>query len=321
MKRLCFLLLLVPGLLRAQSLPVYFGADLSYVNEMEDCGGVYRENGQPRDPFDLFAERGTNLARVRLWHDAGWTAYSDFADARETIRRAKAAGMGVLLDFHYSDDWADPGRQEVPAAWTGLDVATLQDSLYQYTFDVLSALAAEDLLPEMVQVGNEINPGFLLPSGSTGDWAQLGGLLNAAIRAVRDVEAQADHPVKVMLHVAQPENVHAWIADALNEGGVTDFDVIGLSYYKNWSYIPLDHLPDYIDRLVTAYGREVVVVETAYVWTLGGNDGANNILGGTDALEPGYAATPEDQRRYLVDLTQAVLDGGGSGIVIVHALQ
>ena len=315
-KYLCWLVfLLSPALVPAQDAPpLYFGADLSYVNEMEDCGGVYRENGQARDPFDLFAAHGANLVRVRLWHSPDWTAYSTFADVRKTIQRAKAAGMETLLDFHYSDEWADPGKQIVPAAWAGLAVDVLADSLYRYTFDVLSALAAEDLLPEMVQVGNEINPGLLLPHGSTSNWAQLGTLLNAGIRAIRDVEAGAGHRVKVMLHVAQPENVLPWVADAISDGGVTDFDAIGLSYYKNWSYIPLDQLADYVSRLVTAYGREVIVVETAYPWTLGGHDSAGNILGG-DALEAGYPATPEAQHRYLIDLSQAIFDGGGTGLV------
>lgn len=299
---------------QAQETPLlYFGADLSYVNEMEDCGGVYREEGQPGDPFDLFAAHGANLVRVRLWHNPTWTTYSTFADARKTIARARAAGMQVLLDFHYSDDWADPGKQIVPAAWQGLGFETLKDSLYQYTFDVLAALAAAELLPEMVQVGNEINPGILLPHGSTDNWAQLGALLNEGIRAIREVAAQAERPVKVMLHVAQPENVLPWVADAL-DAGVTDFDAIGLSYYKNWSYIPLDQLADYVNQLVTAYGREVVVVETAYPWTLAGHDGAGNILGG-GALEAGYPATPDGQHRYLIDLTQAIFDGGGAGIV------
>ena len=103
--------------------PVFLGADLSYVNEMEDCGGVYRENGQRADPFALFAERGANLARVRLWHTPP-SRYSAFPDVQRTIRRAKDAGMQVLLDFHYSDHWADPGKQVPPAAWNGLTIRT-----------------------------------------------------------------------------------------------------------------------------------------------------------------------------------------------------
>ena len=100
---------------------LYLGADLSYVNEMEDCGAVYRERGKPVDPFALLARKGGNLVRVRIWKDAKWTRYSNLADVTKTIRRAKAAGMQVLLDFHYSDDWADGDKQIAPAAWAKLD--------------------------------------------------------------------------------------------------------------------------------------------------------------------------------------------------------
>lgn len=308
-------LLAGPHLAAAQEAPtLYFGADLSYVNEMEDCGAEYRENALLRDPFELFAERGANLVRVRLWHNPTWTAYSTLDDVRKTIQRTKTAGMQTLLDFHYSDDWADPSKQFVPAAWQGLTFDTLKDSLYRYTHEVLTRLHGEDLLPEMVQLGNEINPGLLLPHGSTSNWAQLGALLNEAIRAVRDVESASGWPIKVMLHVAQPEHVHEWISSAINDGEISDFDAVGLSYYKNWSHVPLNQLADYVSRLATAFGREVIVVETAYPWTLAGKDGANNILG-SNALEIGYPATPEAQDLYMVDLTQAIFNGGGNGIV------
>ena len=99
----------------------YFGADLSYVNEMEDCGAVYRENGETRDPFELFAEHGANLVRVRLWHAADWTEYSDLADVKRTIARARKQGMQLLLDFHYSDEWADGDKQIIPRAWAAIE--------------------------------------------------------------------------------------------------------------------------------------------------------------------------------------------------------
>lgn len=305
------LCVLVPALAHAQTTPpVYFGADLSYINEMEDCGGVYREGGAAVDPFALFAARGNNLVRVRLWHTPTWTPYSTLADVTKTIRRAKAAGMAVLLDFHYADDWADPSKQLIPAAWEGLAFDVLADSVYRYTYEVLAALKGQGLMPEMVQVGNEINPGFLLPHGSTDDWPRLGRLLNAGIRAVRAADART----QLMLHVAQPENVWPWFQAATTTGGVTDFDVIGLSYYGKWSDVPLTDLPDALRRLKMDFGKDVIVVETAYPWAPAGHDAANDILG-EDALEPGYPATPEGQHDYLVALTQTILDGGGNGIV------
>ncbi len=292
--------------------PVYLGADLSYVNEMEDCGGVYREDGQTVDPFALFGERGANLARIRLWYDPP-TEYSAFPDALRAIRRAKAAGMQALLDFHYSDHWADPGKQVPPAAWQGLAVDAMRDSVYAYTYRVLDRLGEEGLLPEMVQVGNEINPGMLLPQGSRDRWASLAKLLQGGIRAVRDAAARHETHIDVMLHVAQPEHAMSWFTEAAR-AGVEDYDILGISYYAQWSSVPLSDLSDRIAALVSRFApRDLLVVEAAYPWTLTGADPANNILG-RDALESGYPATPAGQKAYLVDMTQAVFDGGGGGV-------
>ncbi len=293
--------------------PTYLGADLSYVNEMEDCGGVYRENGELTDPFELFGERGANLARIRLWY-APPTRYSAFSDAARSIRRAKAAGMQTLLDFHYSDHWADPGKQVPPAAWSGLTVDGMRDSVYAYTYRVLDRLGEEDLLPEMVQVGNEINPGMLLPHGSRDRWESLAKLLQGGIRAVRDAAARHEAHIDVMLHVAQPEHAMSWFTEAAR-AGVEDYDILGVSYYSRWSSVPLSDLSDRIEALVSRFApRDLLVAEAAYPWTLAGADPANNILG-RDALEPGYPATPAGQKAYLVDMTQAVFDGGGGGVV------
>ncbi len=216
----------------------YFGADMSFVNEMEDCGAIYRENGVAKDPFVILKEHGATLVRVRIWNNATWTKYSNLADVKKTIARARALGMQVLLDFHYSDSWADGRKQIIPAAWQGIaDNSALPAALYQYTYDTLAALDHEGLMPNMVQVGNEINSELLQPEGAKPhpiDWSRNALLLNAGIRAVRDAGAKSAIRPKVMLHIAQPENVEGWFADA-TKAGVTDFDIIGISYYAKWS--------------------------------------------------------------------------------------
>jgi len=303
-----------------QPAPFYFGADLSYVNEMEDCGAVYRKDGQARDPYGLFAEMGTNLVRVRIWHDAEWTNYSDLDDARETIRRARAAGMEVLLDFHYSDDWADGDKQIVPKAWRSMrdDTPALAQAVYDYTFNTLRALDAEGLMPDQVQVGNETNPEMMgevdWKTTRPGiNWERNAALFNAGIKAVRDAGAQSSIQPLVMLHIAQPENVEPWFADAWKHG-VTDFDLIGVSYYRKWSTQGLDGLEQTINRLRHRYPAEVVVVETAYPFTTDSADNSPNLLG-EDSLLPGYPATYEGQRQYMHDLTQRVKFAGGVGVV------
>lgn len=306
------------GLANAAGWPLYLGADLSYVNEMEDCGAVYREAGRPRDPFELFAERGANLIRVRLWHDADWTDYSDLDDVMRTIGRSRAAGMQVLLDFHYSDEWADGDKQIVPRAWAGMtSVSALAERVYEYTLDTLLALDRKGLLPEMVQVGNEINVEMLSGEGAGNrpiDWARNARLINAGIRGVRTVSERAGKPIKVMLHIAQPENVGPWF-DAAETAGVHDFDQIGISYYRRWSSEGLDGLATTIEAMRSRYPfAEIMVVEAAYPWTLDGADEAANLLAENTLIEA-YPPTPEGQFRFLADLTRLALDAGGNGLV------
>ena len=298
---------------------IYLGADLSYVNEMENHGGQYRQNGQVCDPFQLLRAHGANIVRVRLWHTPTWTNYGTLDDAKKTIRRAKALGMHVLLAFHYSDTWADPQKQLIPAAWA--QIATLdrlQQALYDYTFDVLTQLNQEALLPEFVQVGNEINTELMLDyevgeEGAPINWDRNAPLINAGIRAVRDIGKTTETPPQVMLHIAQPENVIPWF-DAARDAGVTDFDWIGLSYYSHWSQYSLTQLGESIQASYERYGRRTIIVETAYPWTLEDADNLPNILG-EESLLSGYPATPAGQKRYLTDLTQTVVDSSGSGVI------
>lgn len=295
--------------------PFYFGADLSYVNEMEDCGAHYREGGAVRDPFAIFKDHGANLVRVRLWNDPDWTRYSNLADVEKTIGRARAQGLQVLLDFHYSDTWADGDKQIAPKAWAGIhDTDALAQKLYAYTFDTLRALDAKGLMPELVQVGNETNPELLGGAKDRPiDWTRNARLLNAGIRAVHDAGALSAIKPRIMLHIAQPENAEWWFPKAA-AAGVTGYDLIGLSYYPKWSSRTLAGLGHTILWLRKTYGVDVMVVETAYPWTLDNADAAPNLLG-ADALLKGYPATPDGQKRYLIDLTQTVIDHGGDGVV------
>lgn len=294
---------------------LYLGADLSYVNEMEDCGAVYRSKGQPIDPFVLMQREGGNLVRVRMWNDATWTKYSDYPDVLKTIRRAQAAGMQVLLNFHYSDDWADGGKQITPAAWTKLDSDGQAKALHDFTLDVLQRLDRDGAMPEMVQVGNETNPELLggkVPGGPI-NWARNAKLLNAGIAAVREAGRAGSLAPRIMLHIAQPEFVVQWFDDA-TAAGVKDYDLIGISYYSKWSKWSLAQLKDTIAKSKSRFGKDVILVETGYPFTLDAADTANNLLG-TDALIAGYPATPEGQRKYMIDVTQLTIDAGGIGTV------
>ncbi|WDS38226.1 MAG: arabinogalactan endo-1,4-beta-galactosidase [Pseudoxanthomonas sp.] len=309
-----------PAMAQQAAHPFYLGVDLSFANEMEDCGVVYRENGKPQDVYGLFRQHGANLVRVRLWNDARWTRYSDLSDVRKTIRRAREQGMEVLLDFHYSDDWADGDKQYIPKAWAEVpNTAELAQTFYNYTYDTLRTLDREGLMPEMVQVGNETNPELM--SSKVWDkakdrinWTRNAALFNAGIRAVHDAATESKIKPRVMLHIAQPENVEPWFA-AATQAGVTGYDIIGISYYRKWSSRTMAELGQTIERLRKTYpDKDVVIAETSYPWTLAFGDASGNLLG-EDSLIPGYPATPDGQLHYLTDLTQLVADTGGSGVI------
>jgi arabinogalactan endo-1,4-beta-galactosidase len=291
--------------------PFFLGLDLSYVNEMDDCGAVYLENGQSRDTYELFADHGANLVRARLWHNPDWTDYSTLADVTKTFLRAKEAGMATLLSIHYSDNWADPGKQEIPAAWADLTEAELPDALYQYTYDVLSELYAQGVLPNFIQIGNETNAGLVKRADGL-DWPRDARLFNAGIRAVRTLAAETNSNPKIVLHVAQPENASWWFREAAQHG-ITDFDVIGLSYYPQWSQLSPVDVGAFTTYLRQTFGKEVMIVETAYPWTFdAAEETADNIL---NQGVRGYGISPAGQRQFLVDLSQSVLSNGGLGVV------
>ncbi|MBX2889528.1 MAG: glycosyl hydrolase 53 family protein [Saprospiraceae bacterium] len=306
----------------------FFGADLSYVNEMEDCGVVYKENGTTKDPYRIFADNNCNLVRLRLWHTPSWhdtlnagKRYSDFQDVKKSIRRAKDLSMAVLLDFHLSDTWADPSRQLVPKAWEPVvdNLPVLKDSLYNYVSQTLLQLNAEGLLPEMVQIGNETNRGILLSpqvnnAGWSLDWNRNSQLFNTAISAVRSVEQTVGKKVKVALHVAAPAEAK-WLTEGFWNAGVRDFDLIGLSYYWAWHKpTTITEAGSVVAELRQKYpSKDVMIFETGYIWTTQSNDAANNII---SEVHPNYSpASPANQQKWLVDLTKEVMKRGGIGVI------
>ncbi len=317
-----------------ETAPFYFGADLSYANQILDHGGVYTDQNETRSPYRILKDHGANVARFRLWHNPAWTKtvygaagtqlYNDIADVEKGIRLARAQGMLINLDIHYSDTWADPGRQEVPKAWTaikGIDV--LADSVYQYTLNTLQRLNRQGLMPDMVQVGNEINCGMLygnVPAdfptcnACNGQWAQLGQVLNSGIRAVRTAAASATIKPKVLLHVADPKNVEWWFDNITTTGKVTDFDVVGFSFYPLWQpTVAVGNLSASVALFKRKYAKPVMVLEMAYPWTKDSDDAYTNQFGSQAPL-PGYPFTQQGQLDLLKTITQQVRDGGGVGV-------
>lgn len=314
----------------------YFGADLSYVNQILDHGGTYKDGGTIQSPYKIFSDHGANVIRLRLWHNPAWTKevygaagtqlYNDLADVTKAIELSKAQGLSVLLDFHYSDSWADPGKQEIPLAWKDIrDINVLSDSVYNYTFKVMTHLKAKNLLPELVQLGNETNCGMLYtnaPGGfpacnvCDGQWQRMGTVVNRAINAVRNVAESSTVKTKIILHVADPQHVDWWFDNMMDasKGNVQGFDIIGFSYYPLWhTTVSLDQLSNRVSGFKSKYNKPVVILETAYPWTTEFNDNYNNQFGSQTPID-GYPYTKKGQYDLMVKITQEVKEGGGTGV-------
>ncbi len=306
----------------------YLGVDLSYVNEIEDCGVTYfDESNTETDVYELLSAKGANLVRLRLWHNPGWTNYSNYEDVKSAIVRAKAEGIHVLLDFHYSDFWADPSRQWCPAAWNNInDDTVMGDSVYNYTYNTLNNLASEGLLPEMVQIGNEINGNILIkrtteeidhssPNMLPIDWSRQVSLLHRGIAAVQQINSELSSEIKTVIHIAQPENAEWWFRDAI-ANGLAGFDIIGISYYPQWSEYDVRDVGNHVKTMEDTYGKDVMVVEVGYPWTLSGEDGAGNVLG-NDSRLPTYGndISNDVQRDFLIELTYLIKENGGLGLI------
>ncbi len=278
------------------------GADLSSLPKNEDHGAVYHDAaGHRRDPVALLAASGVNAMRLKVWvHPAD--GYNDRAHVLAMARRAKAHGMGLLVDFHYSDAWADPGKQNKPAAWANLPFDGLKQALYDHTYDVLSALRAQHTPADLAQVGNEINGGLLWPDGRWDNWDGLAALLTAGSNAVK----AASPRTKVVLHLAEGGNNggHRWWFDNATSRGVP-FDIIAVSQYVYW-HGPLGYLQANLNDLTARYDKPVMVVETAYGFTLAEQDAETNIFNASLAAAGGYPATPEGQAKAVRDMFTTV---------------
>ena len=289
------------------------GADISSLKKSEDKGGIYYdENGVQADALKILHDHGMNYARVRVWVDSP-DGYHGKAQLLEMAKRYRENDLKLLVDFHYSDTWADPGKQPKPAAWENLDFEALKKALYDHTFDVCSSLVEQGTPPDMVQVGNEITNGMVWPDGKNDkNFDNLAALVKEGIRAVRDCSPAT----LVMLHVDNGGNneMYRWWFDGMLAQGV-EFDLIGASYYPYW-HGTLADLQNNLDDIALRYNKDIVVVETAYAFTLEDNDDYKNVI--TVQERPGYPFTPEGQAKMLADImtiTRAVPNGRGIGIM------
>ncbi|MDQ0900982.1 glycosyl hydrolase 53 family protein [Paenibacillus sp. V4I7] len=301
------------------------GADVSNLPFIEKHGGCFRDGGVPKDGLQLMKEYGINYIRLRIWNDPP-NGYCGKAQTLAFAKRVKEASFKLLLDFHYSDVWADPDHQFKPAAWKELAFEELVDALYAYTLDIVASLHAQGTPPDMVQIGNEIAPGMLWDDGKvTGEfdteeqWAKLAECVKAGVRGVRDGSKSDGCATTTMVHIDFGGNNTGCVNfyDNLLRHSV-EFDLIGLSFYP-WSHGTLDDLRLNMHDLAERYAKGIVVVEIAHPFTLENSDGVANMVKDVGQLHPGYQATPAEQHRYLTDLMSVVVDvPGGKGLGVFY---
>ena len=292
-----------------------FGMDASAVPSLEKSGVKYHNyNNEEQDVFRTLAESGVNYIRVRVWNDPydekgnGYGGGNcDIQTAVDIGRRATRYGMKLLVDFHYSDFWADPGKQMTPKAWKGMSIEEKTDALYGYTVESLQKLQDAKVDVGMVQIGNETTGGM---SGET-DWKKITQLMRAGAKAVREVYPDA----MVAIHFANPEKTGSYAdhAKRLDYYGV-DYDVFASSYYPFW-HGTLENLSQVLTQVHETYGKKVMVVETSYAYTPDDTDFNGNTIGAGSLVTRNYPYTVQGQASCIRDVIDCVARiPGGIGV-------
>ncbi|MBP2630559.1 MAG: glycosyl hydrolase 53 domain protein [Firmicutes bacterium] len=291
------------------------GADVSMIKEIELKGGKFYDQGVEKDCLDILQEHGINWVRLRIWNNPIVNGVevgggnTDETKALEIAARAKAKGMKVLIDFHYSDFWADPGKQNKPAAWANHNAKQLEKDVYTYTSKVMKDFAAKGIEPDMVQIGNELNNGMLWPEGKTTSpegYKNLANMIRQGLKAVRDNDP--DKSVKLMVHLANGGDnalYRSFFDSLIIENKVNDFDVIGLSYYPFW-HGKMEQLENNMNDVSTRYNKDVVVVETAMGFTNDGFDAQKNCYGPNEEHLGGYKSSVQGQATGIRNIMEAV---------------
>jgi len=317
-------LLMAGGVFAAQAEPI-IGADISHLPQLEAAGAKFYDHAAktPEDLLLILKRNGFNRIRLKVWNEPGKYAefpsdqsgpegYNNPTHVVAMAKRAQAAGLKVMIDFHYSDWWADPGKQTMPVAWRNLDAAAVSQKLYAFTHEVMSQLKQAGVTPAEVQVGNEISNGMLWPLGRAPEWDNLARFIQAGARAVKDVSPSS----RVVLHLdAGGDNARCrrWL-DAMLARGVT-LDAIGLSFYPVW-HGSRDALQQNMADLSQRYDKPVILVETAYPWTSQNGDSQKNIY--TSTGPETFPMTPAGQQAFLRALWQTVKSvpaGRGEGVI------
>jgi len=268
--------------------------DLSALPEIKSKNiTFYNNDNTPEDVVSILKKNGVNTVRLKIWNDSE-NSTSGFEQVKSFSNELHNLGLKVWLTVHYSDTWADPNIQNPPKNWQGISFTTLKDSVSSYTKKIMS-----EIRPDIIQIGNEINSGLLLPYGNiNSNKDQFLQILNAGTKAVRDIS----NDTKIMIHFAGINNAD-WFFDHVQN---VDYDYIGLSYYPIWHGKNLNELKFVLSQLSEKYQREILIAETAYPFTLDWNDWTNNIVGLENQILSQYPATPQGQKDFITKIKELI---------------
>jgi arabinogalactan endo-1,4-beta-galactosidase len=277
-----------------------FGADLSFLKQAEDRGFVFKDGTNATPGLQIFRNHGYNWVRLRIFVEpVSNNLPNDLKYTMAMAQDAKKLGYKFLLDFHYANSWADPGKQPTPGAWIGLSHKERVEKVFEHTRDTIAAFRDAGLLPDMVQVGNEVTHGMLWPDGKLPDnWDHFADYIRAGVKGV-GAGGGTNAPPKIMIHIDQGGSIARtkYFFDRFNRYKIP-YDIIGFSYYP-WYHGTLMDLRDNLAFAARTYHKDIIVVETAYNWRPS-RDGA---------ARPGpFPETPEGQREYLDELARVVMD-------------
>jgi arabinogalactan endo-1,4-beta-galactosidase len=284
-----------------------YGADVSFLRDLESKGVVFKDGGQAKPGLEILRSHGYNWIRLRIMNEPS-PLPNTLAYTLAAAKAAKALGFRLLLDFHYSDDWADPEHERTPKAWAKLSHDELVKAVFSFSRDTVTAFRLQGTMPDMVQVGNEVTAGMLWPDGRLPDrWEQFSELVTAGVRGVEAGKGDSPRPA-IMIHIDRGGDIERtqWFYDHLIVNHVP-FDVIGQSYYPWWQG-SLDDLRKNLAFMATRYKKPIILAETAYDWHYG-EDFAGK--------KREFPETPEGQREYLaavVEVVKQTPNGLGRGV-------
>lgn len=307
----------------SQSQCFIVGADMSYTNSVLAKGGIYRDSdGNTTDPYTLFAQKGANMARIRLWHTpennidkcGNPISTNNLEDVVLAFKKAKNQGMKLNLSIHYGDYFNDPGNQKMPKAWIGLSQSVLLDSIYNYTYAVLKRMHTEDVTPDIVAIGNETTFGFIDENAPTNgwNWPNDADKFNIALTSVDNFNTENGTSIKKAVHFT--DGTADWLSGLFYSKNVRNFDIIGISFYPYFSnFTSLQQLGSLISKLKINYNKEIMIFETGAPWTTAGSDTYGNFMGSNGNFS--YPLSPQGQKSFLYDLANTVYNAGGTGIL------